>query len=197
MHAPSWAVTATVSVDCDRAQLLTYRRASPPAGPGQALFTRPVRRRSTGLALSRRCASSVFFRSVRACTLPAGPNVPQAASVPVQAKLGPQEQRPKTPEAAKKAAGGSLGCFGGPADDDDGDSVAAASATEGDSRETLLPPGLVGIRNVGERAASPQPIQISVRACGGVCKGGLAHVIPSVHGQGWSITYDLQPAHFL
>ena len=86
----------------------------------------------------------------------------------MQAKLGPLEQRPKTPEAAKKAAGGgSLGCFGGPADDDDdGDAAAAAPVSDGDSRETLLPPGLVGIRNVGERAASCKPIRISVQVCG-------------------------------
>lgn len=78
-----------------------------------------------------------------------------------QAKVA-LEHRPKTPDAAKKAAGASgLGCFGGPADGIGDGGTAIRNSTDGDDRETLLPPGLVGLRNIGGLTAAPSILNAS------------------------------------
>ena len=73
-----------------------------------------------------------------------------------QVKIYPAEQRPKMPDASKRASTGLVGCFGGgPAEGGDpGEVTAAPTSAEAqdsleDSRETLLPPALVGLRNIG------------------------------------------------
>lgn len=71
----------------------------------------------------------------------------------VQAKTASVEVRPKTPDASKRGNASRAGsCFGGgPPDGDDPDSsvTVAASAPSDDGKETLLPAGLVGLRNIG------------------------------------------------
>lgn len=65
-------------------------------------------------------------------------------------------QRPKTPDPAKRASSGALGCFGvNPRMADDGSPAvvrqnpAGAGAMSDDEREPALPPGLIGMKNLG------------------------------------------------